>query len=149
MLVGMSYEPADTELKQLIDRWVAQWNEPSPDERRRLIRDVWTEDGYQVIVSPPQGIRETAERYGVPVPPVEIRGYHAMYARVTRAYEMFIADGEHVFERQGEVVRQAGATVALTWVMRSRADGSIAGSGLDVLTFGPDGRVRTDHQFVA
>jgi hypothetical protein len=22
MLVGMSYEPADTELKQLIDRWV-------------------------------------------------------------------------------------------------------------------------------
>ena len=38
---------------------------------------------------------------------------------------------------------------ALTWVMRSRVDGSIAGSGLDVLTFGPGGRVRTDHQFVA
>jgi hypothetical protein len=35
MLVGMSYEPADTELKQLIDRWVAQCNEPSPDERIR------------------------------------------------------------------------------------------------------------------
>jgi hypothetical protein len=86
MLVGMSYEPADTELNQLIDRWVAQWNEPSPDERRRLI---------------------------------------------------------------GEVVRHAGATLALTWVMRSRADGSVAGSGLDVLTFGPGGRVRTDHQFVA
>ena len=149
MLIGMSYEPADTELKQLIDRWVAQWNEPSPAERRRLIGDVWTEDGYQIMVYPPQGIRETAERYGVPAPSVEIRGYDAMYARVTRAYEMFIADGEHVFERQGEVVRHAGATVALTWVMRSRADGSIAGSGLEVLTFGPDGRVRTDHQFVA
>ena len=149
MLVGMSYEPADAELKQLTDRWVAQWNEPSPDERRRLIGDVWTEDGYQVMVNPPQGIRETAERYGVPVPPVEICGCDAMYARVTRAYEMFIADGEHVFEQQGELVRHAGATVALTWVMRSRADGSIAGSGLDVLTFGPDGRVHTDHQFVA
>ena len=133
MLVGVSYEPVDTELKQLIDRWVAQWNEPSPGERRRLIGDVWAEDGYQIMVNPPQGIR----------------GYDAMYARVTRAYEMFIADGEHVFERQGAVVRHAGATVALTWVMRSRADGSIAGSGLDVLTFGPDGRVHTDHQFVA
>jgi hypothetical protein len=33
--------------------------------------------------------------------------------------------------------------------MRSQADGSIAGSGLDVLTLGPGGRVRTDHQFVA
>jgi hypothetical protein len=39
--------------------------------------------------------------------------------------------------------------VALTWVMRSRADGSIAGSGLEVLTFGTDGRVRTNHEFVA
>ena len=25
----MSHEPADIQLKQLIDRWVAQWNEPS------------------------------------------------------------------------------------------------------------------------
>jgi hypothetical protein len=145
----MSYEPADTELKQLIDRWIAQWNEPSPDERRRQIRDVWAEDGYQIMVNPPHGIRETADRYGVPVPPVEVCGHDAMYARVTRAYEMFIAGGEYVFERQGEVIRQAGAAVALTWVMRSRADGSIAGSGLEVLTFGRDGRVRTDHQFVA
>lgn len=145
----MSYEPADTELKHLIDLWIAQWNEPSPDERHRLIRDVWTEDGYQIMVNPPQGIRETAAHYGVPVPSVEIRGHVAIYARVTRAYEMFIADGEYVFEQQGEVVRPAGAAVALNWVMRSRASRSVAGSGLEVLTFGPDGRVRTDHQFVA
>ena len=145
----MSYEPADTELKQLIDRWVAQWNEPSPDERRRLIREVWTEDGYQVMVSPPAGIRETAAHYGVPFPSVEIRGHDALYARVTRAYEMFIADGEYLFEQHGEAIRHAGAAVAMTWAMRSRASGSVAGSGLDVLTFGPDGRVRTDHQFVA
>jgi hypothetical protein len=148
-LVAMSYEPADTELKQLTDRWVAQWNEPSPEERRRLIRQVWTEDGYQIMVNPPQGIRETAGRYGIPAPAVEIRGYDAMYARVTRAYEMFVAGGEYFFEREGEVIRHAGAAVALNWVMRSRADGSAAGSGLEVLTFGPDGRVRTDHQFVA
>ena len=121
-------------MKQLIDRWIAQWNEPSPDERHRLLRDVWTEDGYQIMVNPPQGIRETAAHYGVPVPSVEIRGYDAIYARVTRAYEMFIADGEYVFERQGEVVRPAGAAVALNWVMRSRASRSVAGSGLEVLT---------------
>ena len=145
----MSHEPADIKLKRLIDRWIAQWNEPSPDERRRLIRDVWTEDGYQIMANPPQGIRETAVHYGVPVPSVEIRGHDAMYARVTRAYEMFIAEGDYVFEQQGEVLRHAGAAVALTWVMRSRASGSVAASGLEVLTFGPDGRVRADHQFVA
>jgi hypothetical protein len=145
----MSYEPADIELKQLIDRWIAQWNEPRPDERRRLIREMWAEGGYQVMVNPPQGIRETAAQYGVPAPSIEIRGHDALYARVTRAYEMFIADGEYGFEQQGEVVRHAGAAVALSWVMRSRADGSIVGSGLDVLTFGPGGLVSTDHQFVA
>lgn len=145
----MSYEPADTELKQLIDRWIAQWNESDPDARRRLIRNVWSEDGYQVMVNPPQGIRETAAHYGVPAPSIEIRGHDALYARVTRAYEMFIADGEYAFEQHGEAVRHPGAAVALSWVMRSRADGSIAGAGLDVLTFGPGGLVRTDHQFVA
>ena len=145
----MSYEPADTELKQLTDRWVAQWNEPGPDERYQLIRDLWTEDAYQVMVNPPQAIRETAAEYAVPVPPVEVRGHEALYARVTRAYEMFVADGEYRFEQHGDAVRHAGAAVALTWVMRSRASGSVAGSGLEVLTFGPDGRVRTDHQFVA
>ncbi|HZY75685.1 MAG TPA: hypothetical protein VFE40_05140 [Jatrophihabitantaceae bacterium] len=145
----MSYQPTDIELKQLIDSWIAQWNEPDAQQRRRLIREVWDEDGYQLMVNPPQEIRDTAATYGVPFPAVEIRGHDAMFARVTRAYEMFIAAGQYVFEQHGELVRHAGAAVALTWVMRSRADGSIAGSGLDVLTFSPDVRVHSAHQFVA
>jgi hypothetical protein len=145
----MSYQPTDIELKQLIDSWIAQWNEPDAQQRRRLIREVWDEDGYHLMVNPPQEIRDTAATYGVPFPAVEIRGHDAMFARVTRAYEMFIAAGQYVFEQHGELVRHAGAAVALTWVMRSRADGSIAGSGLDVLTFSPDVRVHSAHQFVA
>lgn len=145
----MSYEPTDIELKSLIDRWIAQWNEPDADERRELIREVWSETGYQVMVNAPQGIRDTAAQYGLPAPAVEIHGYDALFARITRSYELFIAPGEYVFEQDGDVVRHAGATVALTWVMRSRADGSRAGGGLEVLTFDTDCRVRTDHQFVA
>ncbi|AHH16108.1 hypothetical protein NONO_c13050 [Nocardia nova SH22a] len=72
-----------------------------------------------------------------------------MFARVSRAYEMFVAEDEYFFEAAGDPVRHAGTAIALTWVMRSRADGSIAGSGLEVLTFGADGRVRTDHQYVS
>lgn len=144
----MSYEPTDIELKNLLDRWVGQWNEPDADRRRELIREVWAADGYQVMVNPPEGIRDTARHYGVSAPAIEVRGYDAMFNRVTRAYDMFVADGEHVFEPEGEPVRHAGAAVALTWVMRSRADGTVAGSGLEVLTFDTDGRVRTDHQFV-
>jgi hypothetical protein len=101
------------------------------------------------MVNPPEGIRDTAATFGVPVPAVEIRGHDALYARVSRAYEMFIAPGEYVFEQHGTPVRHAGAAVALTWVMRSRADGSVAGTGSEVLTFDPDGRVRSNHEFVA
>ena len=145
----MSYEPTDGELTEQLDRWISQWNEPDAERRRRLIREVWTEDGYQILVNPPQGIRDAAGQLGVPAPPVEVRGYDAMFARVTRAYEMFVAGGEYVFEAAGAPVRHAGTAVALTWEMRSRADGSVAGSGLEVLTFAPDGRVHTDHEYVS
>lgn len=145
----MTHELTDAELKNLSERWVAQWNEPDPEARRRLIHEVWAEDGFQVMVNPPEGIRDTAAHYGVPFPSVEIRGHDALYARVTRAYELFIASGEYVFAQDGEVVRHAGAAIALTWAMRARTDGSPAGSGLEVLTLSADGRVRSAHEFVA
>lgn len=144
----MSFHPSDPELKQLTNDWIAQWNEPDDEERRRLVRQVWADNGYQVMVNPPEGIRNTAAHYGVPFPAVEIHGHDALYKRVTRAYEMFVASGEYVFEQSGEATRHAGSAVALTWVMRSRTDGSVAGRGLEVLTFAPDGRVRTDHEYV-
>jgi hypothetical protein len=145
----MSYQPTDVELKQLIDRYIAQWNEPDPDQRRRLIRQVWAVDGLQVLVNPPQGIRESAAHYGIAFPPLEVRGHDAFDSRVRRAYEMYVAPGQHVFEWDGEAVRQPGAAVSFSWVMRDLADGNVAGSGFDVLTFDADARIRTDHQFVA
>lgn len=148
-LRGMSYEPTDTELKRIASSYVAQWNEPDPAERCRLIRHVWAVDGVQVLVNPPQEIRDAAAHYGIAYPALEVRGYDALAARVGRAYDMFVAGDEYVFELDGEPARQAGAAVALTWVMRSRTDGTVVGSGLDVLTFDTDCRVRTDHQFVA
>lgn len=145
----MTYEPDDIELKQLIEQWVAQWNEPDAEQRRRLIRAVWADNGCQRLVRPPQAIRDTADELGLPWPEVEIRGHAALFTRVTRAYERFVAAGEFVFEPGGEPVRHAGGAVALNWVMRSRADGAVAGGGLEVLTFATDGRVRSSHQFVS
>jgi len=145
----MSYEPTDNDLTQLIDRYVAQWNEPDPEQRRRLIRQIWAVDGVQVLVNPPQEIRDTAAHHGIAAPALEVRGHDAFDDRVGRAYELFVAPGEYVFEREGAPTRQAGAAVTFTWVMRNRADGSVAGSGFDVLTFNTDAQIRTDHQFVA
>lgn len=148
-LVGMSYEPSDIELKQLLDNYIAQWNECDSERRGGLIRQVWAVDGVQVLVNPPQEIRETAAHYGIAHPPLEVHGHDAFDARVRRAYELYVEPGQYAFELSGEPVRQTGAAVSFTWVMRDRADGSVAGSGFDVLTFDADARIRTDHQFVA
>jgi hypothetical protein len=53
--MGMN-NPVD--IKQWADRYVAQWNEPDPDARAKLIRELWASDGLQVLVDPPQEVRE-------------------------------------------------------------------------------------------
>jgi hypothetical protein len=45
--------------EQLADRYMALWNEPDADRRRRMIAELWTEDGSQIL-QPPQEMREIA-----------------------------------------------------------------------------------------
>jgi hypothetical protein len=47
------------ELNELIERYVALWNEPDPGTRRDAIRELWTEDGAQLL-APPREITERA-----------------------------------------------------------------------------------------
>ncbi|MEV6139486.1 hypothetical protein AB0L63_26215 [Nocardia sp. NPDC051990] len=38
--------------------------------------------------------------------------------------------------------------IGLPWSMISRADGSVAGGGFEVIGLDPDGRIASDHQFI-
>lgn len=136
------------DLERLVDRYVALWNEPDPDIRRSLVRELWAPDGAQVLVDPPEEIRDAARRLSFAIPPLEVHGYDALEARVTRAHEMFIAPGEYVFKPGGKASRPLSNVVSLTWTMASRTDGRVAGGGLDILALGTDGRIRTDYQFI-
>ena len=136
------------DVKQCADRYVAQWNEPDPATRRALIRELWAPDGIQVLVDPPQAIRYAAAALAFPVPPLEVRGHDALNARVTRAYEMFVAPGEHVFEAADEPVLLLPDLLSLRWLMLSTHTGETVGGGLDILSIDGDGLLRTDHQFI-
>ncbi|MEV4253894.1 hypothetical protein AB0J52_12095 [Spirillospora sp. NPDC049652] len=134
---------------ELAERYTALWNEPDAARRSELVRELWTDDGIQVLVDPPQEIRDAATALAFPVPPLEVRGHAALDARVTRAYEMFVEPGEHVFEAAAESVALMADVLAVRWSMVETATGKAVGGGLDVLALDGDGRIRTDHQFIA
>jgi hypothetical protein len=76
------------------------------------------------------------------------RSYEALAARVARAYEMFVAPGEHMFRRGGDVLRLRGNVLGVTWEMVTTTGGEVVGGGLDVLRLDADGRIRTDYQVI-
>lgn len=148
----MTTDPTDgttvKDLQAFVDRYVALWNEPDPQIRRDALRALWAPDGAQVLVDPPQEMRDAADRLAFPHPTLEVHGYDALEARVTRAHELFIAPGEYVFEFGGSTSRLLDNVVSLSWSMVSRADGEKAGGGVNVLALGDDGRIRIDYLFV-
>ena len=94
-------------------------------------------------------MREAATELAFPVPRLEVRGHDEIDRRVTRAYEMFIEPGEYTFEAAGgEAVLLAPGLVGLAWEMVTLADGTVVGSGYDVLVLDHDGRILVDHQHI-
>jgi hypothetical protein len=77
---------------------------------------------------------------------LEAVGHAALEARVTSAYEEFIAQGEFSFRRRDDAARLADV-VKFRWEMDSE-DGEVAGVGLEVLVLAHDGRIRRDFQFI-
>jgi hypothetical protein len=136
------------DVQQWAGRYVAQWNEPDPAARSALIRELWAKDAVHVLVDPPEAIRDAAAAIAFPAPPLEVHGHDALDARVTRAYEMFVEPGEHVFEAAGQAVLLLPRVVAVRWSMVSVRTGEAVGGGLDVLALDGDGRVLSDHQFI-
>jgi hypothetical protein len=137
---GSVFNPQD-----LVDRYVRVWNEPDAERRREAIATLWTEDGVQIL-QPPQQILQAAAVIGF-IPTLEARGYQALEARVTRAYEEFIAPGEFAFRPRDNVAR-LDDVVKFNWEMVPTSGGEAAGAGLEILILDPDGRIRIDYQFV-
>ena len=131
-------------------RWFTLWTEADPQARSKQVVDLWATNGAQVLVDPPQAMREAATELAFPVPRLEVRGHDEIDRRVTRAYEMFIEPGEYTFKAtgDGDAVVLAPALVGLAWDMVTVADGTVVGSGYDVLVLDDNGRILLDHQHI-
>ncbi|MEU9837372.1 hypothetical protein AB0D67_38055 [Streptosporangium sp. NPDC048047] len=135
----------DIRVRELTERYVALWNEPDGGLRRKMIEELWTEDGVHVL-QPPQEIRETAAKLGFDHSTLRARGHDEIDVRVSRAHEEFVAPGEFVFRQGGESVR-LDDVVKLTWEMAPAGGGEALGSGLEILVLDGEGRITADYQF--
>ena len=132
--------------EELADTYLALWKEPDADRRRRMIAELFTEDGAYFL-QPPQEMREIAARPGIGLAArLEARGHAELEARASSVYEEFIGRGGFELRRLDDVDRVADV-VKFRWEMLS-ADGAIAGVGLALLMLAADGRIRLDYQFI-
>jgi hypothetical protein len=130
----------------LADRYVALWNEPDPERRRRMIGELWTEDGSQIL-QPPQEIREIAASSGIGMAAtLEARGPAELEARAATSYEQWVGSDGLSFRRRDDVDRLHDV-VKFHWEAVSQ-DGQVTAVGLVFLILATDGRIRRDYVFI-
>jgi hypothetical protein len=135
-----------TEIASLAERYVALWNEPEADRRRRMVAELWTEDGYYIL-QPPQEIRAIAAQPGIAMTAVlEIRGHAQIEARAASAYEHWVGSEGLSFRARDDADR-LGDVVKFHWEAVS-GDGEVIAVGLNFLVLAGDGRIERDYVFV-
>ena len=131
---------------ELAEKYLALWNEPDADRRRRLIAELWTEEGRHIL-QPPQEIRGIAAQAGIAMTAIlKAQGYEEIEARAASVYEHWVGSeglsfrGRDDAERLGDVVKFHWEAVA--------KDGGAFGVGLNFLVLAADGRIERDYTFV-
>ena len=131
---------------ELAEKYLALWNEPDADLRRRMIDELWTEDGRHVL-QPSQEIRAIAAQPGIGLTAIlEARGYDEIEARVASAYDHWVASEGLRFRGRDDVDR-LGDVVQFHWEAVA-GDGEGVAVGLDFLGLAAAGRIERDYTFV-
>src|ERR671917_1037031 len=131
---------------ELAKRYLALWNEPNADRRRRMIAELWTEDGRHIL-QPPQEIREIAAQPGIGLTAIlEARGYEQIEARVASAYEHWVGS-EGLSFRGRDDADALGDAVKFHWEAVTK-DGTVFAVGLSFLILTADDRIERDYTFI-
>jgi hypothetical protein len=131
---------------ELVERYVAMWNDRDRDARSAAVHELWAQDGAHIL-QPPEDMLGEVQRIGFVNPVLEARGYDALEARVARAHQEFVASGEFRFRPRDRAV-QVGDVIKFGWEMVPAAGGSAAATGAEFLLLDTQGRIRCDYQFI-
>jgi hypothetical protein len=112
---------------QLVDDYVAVWNEGDAERRRERIRSVWAADGgtcYRLADS---------------------QGYEAIEQRVVGSWSRWLTEGKYVFRPASW--RGHHDAIQLRFELIRLEDGATEARGLSFLLLDETGRVSRDYQF--
>jgi hypothetical protein len=130
----------------LAEKYLALWNEPDADRRRRMIAELWTQDGRHIL-QPPEEIRAIAAQPGIALTAtLEARGHEEIEARAASVYEHWVGS-EGLSFRGRDDAQRLGDVVTFHWEAVAE-DGQVSGVGLDFLVLAADGRIERDYTFV-
>jgi hypothetical protein len=108
-------------------RYLDVWSEADPASRRAAIGGLWAADGAEFIDGGTQ-----------------FHGHFELEARVTGAYQEFVASGQYAVTGADDVARH-GDIVTFT-VQLTAPDGEVGWAARVFLLLGRDGRIREDYQ---
>ncbi|AOS63911.1 nuclear transport factor 2 family protein [Actinoalloteichus hymeniacidonis] len=111
---------------ELLDRYIATWNETDADVRLREVARLWTADGVYTD------------------PLASVRGHEAIAEVIGGAQQMF---ADHRF-RLLDGVQAHHDIVRFGWELVPAGGGESVAIGLDVAALTDDGRIRLVHGFL-
>ena len=130
----------------LAETYVALWNEPDADRRRRMIAELWVQDGRHIL-QPPQEIREIAAQPGIAMTAIlQAQGHEEIEARAASAYEHWVGSEGLSFRGRDDADR-LDDVVKLHWEAVAK-DATVFAVGLSILVLAADGRIERDYTFV-
>jgi hypothetical protein len=122
----VNYEPND----DFIERFIALWNEPDDEARRRAVAALFAPHGSNYAAT------------------LEATGHDEIDARVKRSFDKWVRDGGHCFRRADTAVQAHHGAVRVGWEMVKVESGEVVSVGAEFLLLDDDGRIVSDHQFV-
>jgi hypothetical protein len=109
----------------LLDRYVSAWNEADPERRRGAVGRLY------------------ADRARIVAPSVEVNS-EAVLEHIGEVFARFIGSSEHRFRCAAWTAHHR--CVLLRWELTAPGL-PVAGSGVNMLLLGRDGRIESDYQF--
>ncbi len=122
----MTQTNVGTKTEGVPERYVAAWNEPDAEARRRAVVGLWTEDGAYTD------------------PLAAVQGHEAIATVIEGARGMFPG---HVFELAGKVNAHHDV-VRFGWELMPEGGGEATVVGFDVAVVAEDGRLRSVYGFL-